>query len=125
MDAKLKHLEFIQDVITRMNSNSFLLKGWCVTLMSVLFALSARDTGNLGLTDEEQLIYAGKEKATIFTHDTDFLPIVARWVDEGKTHQGIIYCHQKSYSTGECIRKLRLLTAVLSSDDMVNHIEFL
>ena len=59
--------------------------------------LSARDAGNLGLADGEQLIYAGKEQMTIFTHDTDFLQIAARWMDEGRTHQGIIYCHQKSY----------------------------
>ncbi len=36
-------------------------------------AFSARDAGNLALTDEEQLIYACDEKATIFTHDVDFL----------------------------------------------------
>jgi predicted nuclease of predicted toxin-antitoxin system len=88
-------------------------------------AFSARDAGNLGLTDEEQLIYAGEEKLTIFTHDTDFLQIAARWLDEGRTHQGIIYCHQKRYLVGECVRKLRMLTAMLSSKDMVNHVEFL
>ena len=88
-------------------------------------AFSARDVGNLGLTDEEQLIYASEEKVTIFTHDTDFLQIAARWMDQGRTHQGIIYCHQKSYSIGECVRKLRMLSAVLSSKDMINHIEFL
>lgn len=43
MDAKLKHLEFIQNVITRMNSNSFLIKGWAITLVSALFALAAKD----------------------------------------------------------------------------------
>lgn len=42
-ENKIKHLEFIQNVITRMNSNSFLLKGWCVTLISALFALAAKD----------------------------------------------------------------------------------
>jgi predicted nuclease of predicted toxin-antitoxin system len=88
-------------------------------------AFSARDAGNLGLTDEEQLIYARKEKVTIFTHDTDFLQIAAQWLDERITHQGIIYCHQTRYSIGECIRKLRKLAAVLASEDMVNHIEFL
>ena len=88
-------------------------------------ALSARDAGNLGLTDEEQLIYANNEKMTILTHDTDFLQMASRWLDEGKTHQGIIYCHQKTYSIGECVRKLRMLTAILSSEDMINHIEFL
>ncbi len=41
-------------------------------------AFTARDAGNLGLSDEEQLIYAGKEKATIFTHDTDFIQIAEK-----------------------------------------------
>jgi hypothetical protein len=44
MDAKLKHMEFLQSVITRMASNSFLLKGWSVTLAAALFALAAKDT---------------------------------------------------------------------------------
>jgi hypothetical protein len=41
MDAKLEHLRLIQAVITRMASNSFLLKGWGVTLISAIFALAA------------------------------------------------------------------------------------
>jgi predicted nuclease of predicted toxin-antitoxin system len=90
-----------------------------------LDASSSRDTGNLGLTDEEQLIYASKEKAAIFTHDTDFLRIAARWMEEGKIHYCIIYCHQKSYPIGECLRKLRVLASVLSAEEMINHIEFL
>jgi len=43
MDTKLKHLEFIQAVISRMAGNSFLLKGWSVTLAAALFALSAKE----------------------------------------------------------------------------------
>jgi predicted nuclease of predicted toxin-antitoxin system len=88
-------------------------------------AFSARDTENLGLTDEEQLVFAGSEKAAIFTHDTDFLRIAARWMEQGRSHYGIIYCHPKSYSIGECLRKLRVLTSVLTPEDMINHIEFL
>jgi hypothetical protein len=38
-----KHLEFIQQVITRMNSNSFQLKGWSVTLVAGLFALAVAE----------------------------------------------------------------------------------
>lgn len=44
MENKLKHLEFIQNVITRMNSNSFLIKGWTIILVSALFALAANDS---------------------------------------------------------------------------------
>lgn len=43
MECKIKHLEFIQNVISRMNSNSFLIKGWAITLISALFALAAKD----------------------------------------------------------------------------------
>lgn len=41
MDNKIKHLEFIQNTITRMGVNSFLLKGWGVTVLVALFALIA------------------------------------------------------------------------------------
>lgn len=46
-EEKLKHLEFIQNVITRKNSNSFVIKGWTVTLISAAFALAAKDA-NIG-----------------------------------------------------------------------------
>ena len=38
---KIKHLELIQGVVNRLSTNSFLLKGWSVVLISALFALSA------------------------------------------------------------------------------------
>ena len=43
MEKKLKHLELVQGVITRMAGNSFMLKGWAVTLAAAIFALSAKD----------------------------------------------------------------------------------
>jgi len=43
MDNKLKHLEFLQLVITRMSVNSFLVKGWSVTLVAAMFAFAAKD----------------------------------------------------------------------------------
>lgn len=44
---KIKHLEMIQGVINRMASNSFMLKGWAVTLVAGVFALASRDTDKL------------------------------------------------------------------------------
>ena len=40
----IKHLEFIQAVITRMAGNSFVLKGWAITLAAAGFALAAKET---------------------------------------------------------------------------------
>lgn len=43
MNNKIKHLEMIQNIISRMANNSFLLKGWSVVLVSALFVLGAKD----------------------------------------------------------------------------------
>lgn len=47
MEAKLKHLEFIQNTINRMAGNSFLLKGWAVTLVGGLLAFSLKEMDSL------------------------------------------------------------------------------
>lgn len=41
MENKRKHLEFIQNTISRMSGNLFFLRGWTITLITGLFALSA------------------------------------------------------------------------------------
>ncbi|MFD8972966.1 hypothetical protein [Streptomyces sp. NPDC059593] len=38
---RIKHLEFIQAIVTRLGNNSFLLKGWVMTLTAATLALSA------------------------------------------------------------------------------------
>ncbi len=40
MEKKLKHLEMIQGVVNRLAGNSFSLKGWSVTIVAALLALS-------------------------------------------------------------------------------------
>jgi hypothetical protein len=42
MEAKIKHLEFVQAAINRMAGNSFLLKGWAVTLTGAALALTIK-----------------------------------------------------------------------------------
>lgn len=41
MSSNEKHLEFIQNIITRMNTNSFQIKGWAVTIVYALLAIYA------------------------------------------------------------------------------------
>lgn len=46
-EQKIAHLTFIQGVINRMGQNSFLLKGWSVTIVAALFALAAKDSNKM------------------------------------------------------------------------------
>lgn len=52
MEDKYKHLEMIQNIIQRMATNSFMLKGWAVTLIVAIFALADKDMNQnyFGLT---------------------------------------------------------------------------
>ncbi len=56
----IRYLEMIQGVITRMGSNSFALKGWTVTLVAGILALSS------ALTDKTYILIA-------------FVPILIFW----------------------------------------------
>jgi len=65
LEKKLKHLEMIQGVIDRMANNSFLLKGWSVTLVVALLALSI----------------ATQEKISLIA--ISLLPIIVFWILDG------------------------------------------
>ncbi len=46
MEEKLKHLEFIQNVITRLNTNSFYIKGWAISIISALFVFADKNSNS-------------------------------------------------------------------------------
>ena len=45
-EETIKHLEFIQNIITRMNTNSFQIKGWTIAIVSATLALYATTKNN-------------------------------------------------------------------------------
>jgi hypothetical protein len=61
MDAKLKHLELIQGVIDRMAQNSFLFKGWAITIAAGVsaFAASSATRGVVGIALGSTAIFWG------------------------------------------------------------------
>jgi len=62
-----KHLELIQEVINRHNSNSFMIKGWAITITSAIFALA-------GTIKEPYLIFIALAPTIMFwVLDSKFL----------------------------------------------------
>lgn len=59
MEDKIKHLEFIQNIINRMNANSFQLKGLLITIISAILAIYASTLNN-------SILYIGFFPAIIF-----------------------------------------------------------
>lgn len=44
MENKYKHMDYIQSTISRMASNSFYLKGWNITIIAAIVALSLKES---------------------------------------------------------------------------------
>ena len=83
---------------------------------------SALELGYSGKSDEFHLKKAFETKAVILTHDIDFV----KMANSSKiSHRGIIFCHPKNVSIGQCISRVELITSILTDKDMANHIEFL
>jgi predicted nuclease of predicted toxin-antitoxin system len=72
------------------------------------------------VADALHLERAAQDGRVVVTQDADFLRLHA----SGLPHQGIVYAHQQT-PVSHILRSLMLLHDVLSSDDMVRHVEFL
>jgi uncharacterized protein with PIN domain len=82
--------------------------------------------GMLGESDESQVEFATQQGRVIYTFNVgDYYKIHADYIEQGKTHAGMILVHQKRYSLGEQIRRTLTLIAKLTAEDMKNRVEFL
>jgi len=63
-DFFLKHIDLVQSIVARMASNSFLIRGWSVTILSGIFALASK-------TDAHSLLPIA------------FVPLIAFWLLDG------------------------------------------
>lgn len=62
---KTEHLKLIQEIIKRMANNSFLLKGWCVSLVAAILAFAS----------------SGQDKANVLY--ISFIPVFIFWMLDG------------------------------------------
>ena len=82
--------------------------------------ITVQELGLQAAEDVRHLERAAQDGRVVVTQDTDFLRLHA----SGLLHQGIAYVHQHT-PMSHILRSLMLLHDVLSSDDMVRHVEFL
>lgn len=84
-------------------------------------AVTVRDLGLLGDTDENHLTRATNMGRVLATCDTDFLVMAT----DGVEHAGIVFGIQENTSMGDWVKGLELICSVYSPQNMVNHVEYL
>jgi hypothetical protein len=84
-------------------------------------AVTVRDLGLLGDTDQNHLARATALGYALVTADTDYLVLAAA----GVQHAGIIFGAQESNSVGDWVKALELICFVYTADEMINHVEYI
>ena len=83
--------------------------------------VTVRELGLLGDTDENHLARSTMMGCTLVTTDTDYLVLAA----SGIKHTGIIFGEQEEHNIGDWVKALELICLVYTSDEMMNHVEYL
>lgn len=76
--------------------------------------------------DDIHLQYAVDQGRVLYSFNVgDFFNLHTLYLQQGKSHHGIILCPQQTYSVGEQMRRLLKLIAAKSADEMRNTVQFL
>jgi hypothetical protein len=87
-------------------------------------ATTARDEGQLGKTDAEQLAYAVSREMCIVVHNRDdYAELIQDYFDAHRTHYGVVIATRQSPHA--IALKLLGLLDVVATDEMMNQVRYL
>lgn len=86
--------------------------------------LTTQEAENIGLSDMQQLVFATKNKRSLFSYNIGhFAKIHYQWMNIRRLHGGIILSNQMTI--GPVLRRLMRLYFSLNSEDIQNRLEYL
>ncbi len=88
--------------------------------------ITALEAGTISAPDLAQLEFATSQQRVLYSYNVgDFYRLHSEFLGQGKSHAGIVLCQQTQFSIGEQARRMALVAAVVSPDDMCDRVEFL
>lgn len=86
--------------------------------------LTARDAGQRGKTDDEQLVYAAERQMAILTHNRDdFQELARQYISAGRNHSGILVAIRRQ--PYEIARRVVALLDQITADEMDNQLLYI
>jgi len=87
---------------------------------------TALDADMVAQPDEEHLKYAAQVGRVLRTFNvSDFYDLHTQFLEEGRSHAGLVLVSQQRYAVGEQMRRLLRLKAERTASDMKNRVVFL
>lgn len=88
--------------------------------------VTALDVNMIDRADGEHLAYAAENGRVLFSFNVgDFYSLHTAYLNQDKSHAGIVLARQQVYSVGELMRRLLRLAAGRTEEEMLNRVEFL
>ena len=88
--------------------------------------VTALSEGMIERPDREHLEYTTQQGRVLYSFNIrDYYQLHTEYLEQGKSHAGIILAQQQRYSLGEQLRRLLRIIAIRSAEDMRDNIEFL
>ena len=93
---------------------------------SAVEVMTTSDANKLSSSDEEQLIWATEQGRVIYSSNMgDFCRLHRIFVEQKRTHSGIIVVPRQSYSVGTQWRGVWNLIAAKSAEQMIDQLEYI
>ena len=88
--------------------------------------ITAIEAGMIERADRDHLVYATNNDCVLYTFNVgDFFALHMMFLNEDRSHAGMILARQQHYSIGEQARRVLKLISSQSAEDMRNRVEFL
>ena len=85
---------------------------------------TARDEGQLGREDAEQLAFAARQNKTMLTHNrVDFEALAVEYFETDRTHSGIIIAVRRT--PYELARRILQILNHVTADEMMNQVRYI
>jgi len=84
------------------------------------------EANRCGTSDDAQLDFATEQGRAIYTFNAgDFARLHREFLDQGRSHAGIVLIPEQRYSIGQKVRRLAAFVQSSTAESMVSRIEFL
>ena len=88
--------------------------------------ITAFEAGMIECEDGQHLVFAADQARVLYTFNVrDYYALHTAFLQQNRSHAGLILVRQQHYSAGEQMRRLSKLIATRSAEQMRNRVEFL
>ena len=88
--------------------------------------ITAFEAGMIECEDSQHLVFAANQNRVLYTFNVgDYYALHTAFIEQNRSHAGLILARQQHYSVGEQMRRVSKLIATRSAEEMRNRVEFL